>query len=629
MTASEIMEVVFGLLGGLALFLYGMNSMSSSLQKAAGNKMKWLLSKATNPVLCAVIGAVVTAVLQSSSATTVMAIGFVSAGLMTLPQAIAIIFGANIGTTMTAQLLAFKISDYIYPIIFIGFIIYFIAKSDMVKSIGQVIFSFGLLFEGIEIMSSVMKPLASSSFFVNLLGTVADIPILGMLVGALMTLLCQSSSATIAILQNFASQAAADGVSSIIGLTGAIPILLGDNIGTTITAQIASLGQGKDARRTAWAHTIFNVTGSLVCLCILPLFSSFVAWVSPKGIEVEIISRQIANAHMIFNIACTVVWLILLPLMVKIVKFIVPDKKEPAVVSAYTPAYLDETVLSTPITAIHVATEEISRAADYSDVLLISSCNEMTTSTASQQEQKEDTKHKNKKNKSKAEEKEQAAESQEQETTSLQTEHGEVTVPTVIPEDGFDTIYAGVKSLEEQISNFITVLFTRGSLSDEQVEQASSLMLISNNLERIADRCKDITDSIRKIKAAGKSFSEEAREELTECFNQVENLFSLAMNAVETGNLEDAQAVADSRKKLSKAEKRFSKAHLKRVKDKVCDSDLTSDYSAILYNFERIADNCATIAEEALDNVNFQEMALPVRSEQNPEPAKVQDSEQN
>lgn len=295
---NEIMTTVFGLAGGLAMFLFGMNSMSDALQKAAGERMKQILSFLTkNPIMGALAGALVTAVLQSSSATTVMVIGFVSAGLMTLPQGISVIFGANIGTTMTAQLMAFKISDYIYPIIFIGFLVYFIAKSEKAKNIGMVIFSFGLLFEGIEIMGSVMKPLAGSAVFTDLMGRVSEIPALGVLLGAAMTLVVQSSSATIAVLQNFASQPAADGVTSVIGLAGAIPILLGDNIGTTITALLASIGQSKAAKRTAISHSIFNITGSIVFACLIRPFAAFITYISPSGNEVDVIARQIANAH--------------------------------------------------------------------------------------------------------------------------------------------------------------------------------------------------------------------------------------------------------------------------------------------------------------------------------------------
>ena len=201
-----------------------------------------------------IAGALTTAVLQSSSATTVMAIGFVSAGLMTLRQAISIILGANIGTTVTAQIIAFNITDYIFIIIFIGFVVSFLLKSERAKNIGQTIFAFGLLFLGIETMGDVMEPLASSQFFLDLIARVSDMPVLGLAVGTLMTLVVQSSSATIAVLQNFAAQAGPDGVTSILGLAGAIPILLGNNLGTTITAILASIGQSKDAKRTAAAH---------------------------------------------------------------------------------------------------------------------------------------------------------------------------------------------------------------------------------------------------------------------------------------------------------------------------------------------------------------------------------------
>ena len=259
---NQTLEILFGLFGGLAIFIFGMNMMSECLQKAAGEKMKAILGVLTrNPVMGVLAGALATAVLQSSSATTVMVIGFVSAGLMTLPQGISVILGANIGTTITAQIIAFKISDYIYLIIFLGFLLSFIVKSEKVKNIGQTIFAFGLLFLGIETMGDVMKPLASSPVFLDMIERVSDIPVLGVAVGTLMTLVVQSSSATIAVLQNFATQAGPDGVTSVLGLAGAIPILLGDNIGTTITAVLASIGQSKNAKRTAVAHCVFNITG--------------------------------------------------------------------------------------------------------------------------------------------------------------------------------------------------------------------------------------------------------------------------------------------------------------------------------------------------------------------------------
>ena len=367
---NEIMTTVFGLAGGLAMFLFGMNSMSDALQKAAGERMKQILSFLTkNPIMGALAGALVTAVLQSSSATTVMVIGFVSAGLMTLPQGISVIFGANIGTTMTAQLMAFKISDYIYPIIFIGFLVYFIAKSEKAKNIGMVIFSFGLLFEGIEIMGSVMKPLAGSAVFTDLMGRVSEIPALGVLLGAAMTLVVQSSSATIAVLQNFASQPAADGVTSVIGLAGAIPILLGDNIGTTITALLASIGQSKAAKRTAISHSIFNITGSIVFACLIRPFAAFITYISPSGNEVDVIARQIANAHTCFNIVCTLIWLPLLPVMVKLVTTIIPGKDKLPQTDC-KPKFLDEKLLEQPVAAMYLLSQEIGRCADMASDML-------------------------------------------------------------------------------------------------------------------------------------------------------------------------------------------------------------------------------------------------------------------
>ena len=351
---KENIQIVFGLLGGLAVFIYGMNMMSECLQKAAGEKMKKILSLLTrNPVMGALAGMLVTAVLQSSSATTVMAIGFVSAGLMTLPQAISIIFGANIGTTMTAQLIAFKLSDYIYAIIFIGFIVYFISKSERVKNVGMTIFAFGLLFLGIETMGSVMKPLASSPIFTELIGKVADIPILGVAVGALMTVVVQSSSATIAVLQNFAAQPGADGVTSIIGLAGAIPILFGDNIGTTITALLASIGQ----------------PGCFLFIWFVKPLAAFIQYISPKGPEIEVISRQIANTHTFFNLVMTLIWVPLVGVMVKIVMRLIPDGEEKEV-NVVQPKFLDNKLISQPTVALQLAVRELMNCGEQVGVML-------------------------------------------------------------------------------------------------------------------------------------------------------------------------------------------------------------------------------------------------------------------
>ena len=557
---NENVKVVFGLIGGLALFLYGMNSMSDALQKAAGDKMKKVLGFLTrNPIMGALAGMLVTAVLQSSSATTVMVIGFVSAGLMSLPQAISVIFGANIGTTMTAQLMAFKISNYIYPIIFIGFMLCFLGKKEKIKNVGMVIFSFGLLFEGIEIMGSVMKPLANSEVFINLMGNVSDIPILGVGLGMIMTLVVQSSSATIAVLQNFASQAGPDGVHSVIGLAGAIPILLGDNIGTTITALLASIGQSKNAKRAAIAHSIFNISGSVVFLFLIPWFSRFVQYISPKGNEIDIISRQIANAHTTFNVVCTLVWLPLIPIMVKIVTFLIrgEDKKMKPI---YEPKYLDENVIEQPVAAMYMVSKELNRLASFTTEMLLTLKSTFMSNRSEEVHQK------------------------------------------------FVEKLQSVDYLQDRISEYITKMFSSGNLTENQSEKIAGLLFVSTNIQRISDRCRDIDGIYGKVTESGSSFSEEAARELDNCISIIENLLSKAIDAIRKGDQAEAEQVLKSKNKIRKAEKKFSKAHLSRVKNKVCNPAMTVYYSGILDNIDRIAENCASIAEEALDNTAFVEI---------------------
>lgn len=557
---NETVKICFGLIGGLALFLYGMNTMSDALQKTAGERMKKILSFLTkNPIMGALAGALVTAVLQSSSATTVMAIGFVSAGLMTLPQAISVIFGANIGTTMTAQLLAFKLSDYIYPIIFIGFMLQFVGKTEKLKNIGMVIFSFGLLFEGIEIMGHVMKPLAGSSVFVDLMAEVSSTPVLGVLLGGVMTLVVQSSSAMIAVLQNFAAQPAADGVSSVIGLTGAIPILLGDNIGTTITAILASIGQTKNAQRTAIAHSIFNISGSLVCLCIIPLFAQFVQYISPSGREIDVISRQIANAHTTFNVVCTLAWLPFIPVMVKIVKAIIrgEDKNLKA---AYEPQYLDNNLLDKPAAAMYLVSLELERLVGLADRTL----NRLKLVLDSQRTAKD--------------------------------------------YEAFQEDLMILEQLQGRVTEYITKLLSGGYLTEQQSEETARLLFVTNNIQRMAERCRDMDEVCRQVVAQNRVFSSVANEEIVKCITLAQSLLSRSVEAVKTGSKEMVNDIFRDTDQMRRSECRCNKAHLKRVKEGECHAHMTPYFSDLLYNLSRIADNCVSIAEEADTGAGFAEL---------------------
>lgn len=557
---NETVKICFGLIGGLALFLYGMNTMSDALQKTAGERMKKILSFLTkNPIMGALAGALVTAVLQSSSATTVMAIGFVSAGLMTLPQAISVIFGANIGTTMTAQLLAFKLSDYIYPIIFIGFMLQFVGKTEKLKNIGMVIFSFGLLFEGIEIMGHVMKPLAGSSVFVDLMAEVSSTPVLGVLLGGVMTLVVQSSSATIAVLQNFAAQPAADGVSSVIGLTGAIPILLGDNIGTTITAILASIGQTKNAQRTAIAHSIFNISGSLVCLCIIPLFAQFVQYISPSGREIDIISRQIANAHTTFNVVCTLAWLPFIPVMVKIVKAIIRGEDK-YLKAAYEPQYLDNNLLDKPAAAMYLVSLELERLVGLADRTL----NQLKLVLDSQRTAKD--------------------------------------------YEAFQEDLMILEQLQGRVTEYITKLLSGGYLTEQQSEETARLHFVTNNIQRMAERCRDMDEVCRQVVAQNRVFSSVANEEIVKCITLAQSLLSRSVEAVKTGSKEMVNDIFRDTDQMRRSERRCNKAHLKRVKEGECHAHMTPYFSDLLYNLSRIADNCVSIAEEADTGAGFAEL---------------------
>lgn len=553
---NTTLKTIFGLLGGLAVFIFGMNMMSECLQKAAGEKMKRILAMLTkNPALGVIAGALTTAVLQSSSATTVMAIGFVSAGLMTLPQAISIIFGANIGTTITAQIIAFKITDYIYVFIFVGFIINFMVKNEKWKNIGQTIFAFGLLFLGIETMGSVMKPLAGSAFFLNLIDKVADIPVLGVVVGTFMTLVVQSSSATIAVLQNFAEQAGPDGATSIIGLAGAIPILLGDNIGTTITALLASIGQGRDARRTALAHCIFNISGSLLFIWFVKPYASIIQSISPQGPEVEVISRQIANAHTGFNLVMTIIWTPLLWLMVKVVMKLIPDGESRYQLKPAEPVFLDDKLINQPVPALHLVTKEVLRCSEL--------VKEMLT-----------------------------------DVQDFDNKNGEVLLEQV--REKAHT----VEKLDEKISDYLSKMFSEGVLNEEQASQAANVLYILSDIGRVGNLGRDVTESII-IGNGRKTYSKEALKDLKKSVGLILNMYTDTMYAISTGNAADTDRLREDKEILMRQNEKLRKNHMERVSKGKCDAALTPFYSALLHNLDRMGNSCVNLAESALQSVDF------------------------
>lgn len=558
----ETFQMIVTLLGGLAVFIYGMNLMSDGLQKAAGDKMRNILGMLTkNPVMGVLAGALVTAVLQSSSATTVMVIGFTSAGLMKLRQAINVIMGANIGTTITAQLIAFNIGDFAWIFVFIGFIMYFFfKKKEMAVKIGQILFGFGLLFVGINTMSSTMEPMAESPVFTEMIMKVADIPVLGVFVGLCMTLVVQSSSATIAVLQNLAMTAGPDGVTSIIGLTGAIPVLFGDNIGTTITALLASIGGSKNAKRTAISHTIFNISGTLLFIWFVPQIAELVTWLSPKGPEVEVISRQIANTHLLFNLTVTILWLPFIKVLEKIVTTIIPGKDEREDMVA-GPVFLDTNVLEQPVFATHLAIQELTRNASLTFDMLKKSREAFAGGNLAM-------------------------------------------VNDVIETD------KTVNIIRTKTIEYLSQILSAESITDFQKERVSALLHVASDIEHIGDYCKNIV-GLAEDKAKNKYvFSDIAKNEVDEYFNKIETMLVDTMESLETGSPKLAEKVLAEEEKINAMENEIRQEHMHRLVDNECSPAVTVVFLDVIHNLERMGDSCNNIAEAVIKGYRAKKQSI-------------------
>ncbi|WP_414627194.1 Na/Pi cotransporter family protein [Clostridium sp.] len=347
---NSIVITIISLAGGLGLFLYGMKLMGDGLENAAGEGLKKILEKVTsNPIIAVLVGAAVTAVIQSSSATTVMVVGFVNAGLMNLAQAVGVIMGANIGTTITAQLVAFKLDEIAPLFIFVGAAMVMLAKAKKRKDIGNIILGFGILFTGMGMMSGAMKPLTESPMFEHLVVAIGNNMFIGVIVGALLTAVLQSSSATTGILIALATAGAID-------IRAALPILFGCNIGTCITAMLSTVGTNKTAHKAALLHLIFNVGGTIIFMPFINILGTLVMDMSPGDVQ-----RQIANSHTVFNIANTIILLPLRNYLILIVNKLVPGEDE---IEKVGPKYIDDRLLETPVIAAGQVIKETIRMAN-------------------------------------------------------------------------------------------------------------------------------------------------------------------------------------------------------------------------------------------------------------------------
>ena len=361
--------LAIGLLGGLSLFLYGMERMSDALKNVAGEKMKDILGMlSNNRIMGMITGAIVTAVIQSSSVTTVMLVGFVTANLMSLSQTIGIIMGSNIGTTITAQIVAFKVTKYALLLMAVGFGMLFASKREKIQQYGYMIMGLGMIFFGMGVMSDAMRPLRAYQPFLDLMTQMSN-PVWGILVAALFTALIQSSSATTGVIIVLAMQ-------GLISLPAGIALSFGANIGTCVTAFLASIGKPREAVRVSMVHVLFNVIGVLIFLPFIGPFAKFVVSISPSPPEgltglqaaAAVLPRQVANAHTCFNITCAVLFLPLVSQMARFVFWLVPDKPLPEI-EEVQPKYLSDMLLHTPSLALDAVRHEIKRMGKRVDLM--------------------------------------------------------------------------------------------------------------------------------------------------------------------------------------------------------------------------------------------------------------------
>ena len=529
------MQFIFSIAGGLALFLYGIGLMGTGLQKIAGDRMRRILALlTTSPWTGTLIGAGVTAIIQSSSATTVMVIGFVNAGLMTLTQAIGVIFGANIGTTVTAQLLAFKITRYALPILAVGFAIQLVGKKDIYKYFGYFLLGFGILFLGLSMMTQVTKPLVENEAVRQSFVRYSTNPLLGVLTGMIVTFIVQSSSATVGLVLALTSV-------NLINLNGAIPLILGDNIGTTVTALIASLGVGRSAKRAAVAHLLFNVLGTLIVLALLPFYLRVVMYTATDA------ARQVANAHTLFNVVNTLIFLPFTGLYAKLIRLIVPGEDR---VHETGPKYLDYGLLRVPPVAISQAIKEIIRMLEITRQMV-------------------------------------------KDAMAGFFEEDRARLAEVAPQEEV------VDLLQLAVTEYVTDLSQR-QLGVTESETIPMLLHSVNDVERIGDHAENLVGLAERKLQRKLPFSEEAIEALQQLHTEIDEMIAQTIEALQTDNHEIAQKVIQEEDRINDVTDKFQQDHMQRLEQGRCTVRSGLVFLDLLNNFEKIGDHLTNIAEAVL-----------------------------
>lgn len=537
--------MIFQFLGGLGIFLFGIKYMGDGLQKSAGDRLRDILDRfTTNPFMGVLTGIIVTCLIQSSSGTTVLTVGLVSAGFLNLRQAIGIIMGANIGTTITAFIIGIKISDYALPIIAIGAVLLFFFKNRKVHNIGQIVFGFGALFFGLELMGDGMKPLQDLQEFKDFTLMMSDNAVLGVVVGTIFTLVVQSSSATIGILQELHAQGLMD-------IQAALPVLFGDNIGTTITAVLASIGASVAARRAAATHVLFNLIGATIFLLILPFFRDIVVMLqgaldlNPK--------MTIAFAHGIFNVTNTVIQFPFIAVLAYIVTKLIPGDDT---IIEYKTQHLDPIFIEqSPAIAVGQAQEEVIRMGKFAI---------------------------------------KGMEETREFLNTKQPKHAETAYQ----------IEEAINNLDQKITDYLVKLSSR-SLSEHESARHAILVDTVRDIERIGDHFENIVE-LTEVQANSKTFfSDSALEDLQTMFSLTLETVKKSIDALDFNEKDLAIEVLKKERSIDEMEKSLRKKHIARMNDGKCSVKSGVVFVDIASNLERIGDHAVNIAETVLGDSHY------------------------
>lgn len=545
---------VLTLIGGLSLFLFGMNIMGQALERKAGNKLKDLLAKMTNSKFKGFLtGLVITAVIQSSSATTVMVVGFVNSGLMTLRQAINVIMGANIGTTITSWILSLgdidgssilitllKPTSFTPILALVGIIFYMFLNDDSKKDIGSILLGFATLMFGMDTMSNAVSGLANVPGFSNLFILFTN-PLLGVLVGTLLTAIIQSSSASVGILQALSS-------TGQVTYGAAVPIIMGQNIGTCVTCLLSSIGTNKNARRAAVVHLLFNTIGTVVILTLFCIIKTFV--------YIPLLSEQasmfgIALTHSIFNVLCVMILLPMSALLEKLALRIIPDDK---IKEKYDE--LDTRLFVTPTLALAQAKSSLSDMADTSRKAITMALKSVNN-------------------------------------------YSDKLYEDILKQEDKNDRY------EDKIGTYLVDLSSKNTLSESESKEVSKMLKIIGDLERIADHAINIGQASRELRDKNLSLSEDAIKEMDNMLNAVKECVDLSLLAFEKDDLAIALKVPPLEEVIDELKAKLRANHIDRVKRRQCSIEAGFIWSDLLTNLERVGDHCNNIATEIIDDLNY------------------------